>query len=81
MTFMKVCVLINTSNQIFLPVFFNCKGQGRLDGVFCDYTAEDKMTYLKKCQENNVCNIEMESLCFASFFNHANMKGIHLKNQ
>ena len=51
------------------------EGQGRLDGIFCDYTEEDKMEYLIKCQQNNILNIEMESLCFAGFVNHANLNG------
>ncbi len=55
-------------NGIFLE-------QGRLNGLFCDYTEEDKFQYLLKCKENNVVNIEMESLCFASFLNRANLKG------
>lgn len=51
------------------------EGQGRLDGAFCDYTAEEKMEFLRKCKDNGVKNIEMESLCFTGLLNHANIRG------
>ena len=51
------------------------QGQARLDGAFCDYTKEDKFEFLEKAHKAGVCNIEMESLCFASMCHHANIKG------
>lgn len=51
------------------------EGQGRVDGAFCDYTVEDKFKFLKKCHENNVKNIEMESSCFIGMLNHAKIRG------
>lgn len=50
------------------------EGQGRVDGAFCEYSLEDKMNFIKKCKENGVTNIEMESLCFTGLLNHANIK-------
>ena len=50
-------------------------GQARLDGAFCDYQAEDKMTFLKKVHSSGVANIEMESLCFASYCHRAGIRG------
>lgn len=54
------------------------EGQGRLDGAFCEYTAQSKMEYLKKCEENGIKNIEMESLCFSGLLNHAKIRGFCL---
>ncbi|GFS08961.1 uridine phosphorylase [Elysia marginata] len=51
------------------------EGQARLDGAFCDYQEKDKMTFLKKVHESGVCNIEMESLCFASYCHRAGIRG------
>ncbi|KAK2180534.1 hypothetical protein NP493_439g03023 [Ridgeia piscesae] len=51
------------------------EGQARLDGAFCDYTEKDKINFLKRANEEGVCNIEMESLCFAAMCHHANIKG------
>ncbi len=48
--------------------------QGRVDGVFCDYTNEDKLEFLHRCKENGVCNMEMESLCFAAILSHAKIR-------
>lgn len=50
-------------------------GQGRLDGAFCEYKEEDKLEFLKRIQEENVVNMEMESLCFAALCNHAGIRG------
>lgn len=50
------------------------EGQGRVDGAFCEYSMEDKMDFLKKCHQEGVRNIEMESLCFTGLLNHANIK-------
>lgn len=41
-------------------------GQARLDGAFCEFNEQEKMTYLKDIKKAGVCNIEMESLCFAA---------------
>ncbi len=48
--------------------------QGRVDGVFCDYTNQDKLEFLQRCKEKGVCNMEMESLCFSAILSHANIK-------
>ena len=50
------------------------EGQGRIDGAFCEYSLEDKMEFLKKCHENGIRNIEMESLCFTGLLHHAKIK-------
>lgn len=50
------------------------EGQARLDGAFCDYTAEDKLAFLKRAHERGVRNIEMESLCFAAMTHRAGVK-------
>ncbi|XP_046847046.1 uridine phosphorylase 1-like isoform X2 [Xenia sp. Carnegie-2017] len=42
------------------------EGQARLDGAFCEFNEQEKMTYLKDIKKAGVCNIEMESLCFAA---------------
>ncbi|KAI1721713.1 phosphorylase superfamily domain-containing protein [Ditylenchus destructor] len=47
------------------------EGQMRLDGLFCDYAAEDKLDFFKKLYRIGVKNIEMESTGFASYTNHA----------
>ncbi|RUS74016.1 hypothetical protein EGW08_018215 [Elysia chlorotica] len=51
------------------------EGQARLDGAFCDYQAEDKMAFLRKVHSSGVANIEMESLCFASYCHRAGVRG------
>lgn len=50
-------------------------GQGRLDGAFCDYTVEDKLSFLKDIHSKGIKNIEMESLAFAAMCHHARIKG------
>ena len=50
-------------------------GQGRLDGAFCEYSADDKMTFLRDSYSRGVRNIEMESVCFAAFCTRANVRG------
>ncbi|PAV62214.1 hypothetical protein WR25_00793 [Diploscapter pachys] len=50
------------------------EGQMRLDGYFCEYTAEDKFAFLKLIHEKGVRNIEMESTCFASMTYRAGVK-------
>ncbi|XP_054711527.1 uridine phosphorylase 1-like [Uloborus diversus] len=51
------------------------EGQGRLDGAFCDYTADEKMEFLNMVHSKGVKNIEMESLAFAAMCHHAGIKG------
>ena len=53
-------------------------GQARLDGAFCDYNEDDKFEFLKSAHQQGICNIEMESLCFAAMCHHAKIKGIFL---
>lgn len=50
------------------------EGQARLDGAFCDFTAEDKMNFLKHVHNHGILNIEMESLCFAAMAHRAAVK-------
>lgn len=60
------------------PRLFHCcnifKGQGRLDGAFCDFTETDKMNYLTKLHDFGVVNIEMESTIFAALTHHAGIR-------
>ncbi|XP_016998772.2 uridine phosphorylase 1 [Drosophila takahashii] len=51
------------------------EGQSRLDGAFCEYTPENKKTYLEHLQSQEVKNIEMESLAFAALTSRANISG------
>jgi len=46
-----------------------------LDGAFCEYTLENKQTYLEHLQSQQVKNIEMESLAFAALTSRANIRG------
>lgn len=50
------------------------EGQGRLDGAFCNYTEADKMSYLQRCDDAGVKNIEMEATCFAGMTHRAGVK-------
>ena len=50
-------------------------GQGRLDGAFCEYSAADKMSFLRAAYNRGARNIEMESICFAAFCQRANVRG------
>uniref|UniRef100_A0A6P4F0F6 Uridine phosphorylase n=1 Tax=Drosophila rhopaloa TaxID=1041015 RepID=A0A6P4F0F6_DRORH len=50
------------------------EGQARLDGAFCEYTLEAKKTYLEELQNQQVKNIEMESLAFAALTSRANIR-------
>lgn len=54
----------------------NClfSGQGRLDGAFCDYTEKEKLEFLHKVHNNNILNMEMESLAFAALTHHAGIR-------
>ncbi|XP_078271330.1 uridine phosphorylase 1-like isoform X5 [Rhinoraja longicauda] len=51
------------------------EGQARLDGAFCNYTAEDKMNYLHCAIESGIRNIEMESAVFAAMCNRSGLPG------
>ncbi|KAK6182744.1 hypothetical protein SNE40_010358 [Patella caerulea] len=50
------------------------EGQGRIDGALCDYTDDDRKTFLKSLQEKGVKNIEMESIGLFSFCHRAGYK-------
>ena len=50
------------------------EGQGRLDGAFCDYTADDKAAYLRQLNAAGVKNIEMESEAFAALTHRAGIR-------
>jgi len=50
------------------------EGQGRLDGAFCEYTAQKKQSFLRRIAEAGVVNMEMESLCFAAMCHHAGLR-------
>ena len=50
---------------------FRATGQARLDGAFCDYEEKHKMSYLQEIHKSGVCNIEMESSCFAAMCRRA----------
>jgi len=54
--------------------FFDCIGQGRLDGAFCDYSEKEKMSYIQHLNRSGVTNIEMESLAFAALTHHAGIR-------
>lgn len=52
------------------------EAQARLDGAFCDYTAECKRKYLSELNsKHGVKNIEMEASLFAAMCHHAGVKG------
>ncbi|KAM7359209.1 uridine phosphorylase 1 [Cochliomyia hominivorax] len=50
------------------------EGQGRLDGASCEYSESDKMTFLQKCYEKGIRNIEMEAPMFASLTKHVGVR-------
>lgn len=50
------------------------EGQGRIDGAFCEYTEQDKQTYLEGLVAQGIRNIEMESVPFAALTHHAGIK-------
>lgn len=62
-----VCKTLGT-NDFYL-------GQGRLDGAFCDYDADERYSFLKTLHGLGVRNIEMESHTFAAFCNRAGVQG------
>ena len=52
------------------------EGQARLDGAFCDYTADCKRAFLSDLHsKHGVTNIEMESSVFSAMCHHAGIKG------
>lgn len=50
------------------------RGQGRLDGPFCDYTEEDKLSFINKLVQMGVKNIEMEATAFAAMTREAGLR-------
>ncbi|GMT29243.1 hypothetical protein PFISCL1PPCAC_20540, partial [Pristionchus fissidentatus] len=50
------------------------EGQMRLDGFFCEYTQQDKMSFLSDLHSRGVRNIEMESTAFAALTGRAGMR-------
>jgi len=50
------------------------EGQGRLDGAFCEYNEEKKLSFLRRIAAEGVINMEMESLCFAAMCHHAGLR-------
>lgn len=61
--------------------FLNCygiliidTGQGRLDGAFCKFSSNDKMSFLRKLSESGVKNMEMESTAFAALTHEAGVR-------
>lgn len=50
------------------------EGQGRLDGAFCDITAEDRMAYMKLLRERGIKNLEMELLAFGAMTHRAGIR-------
>ncbi|CAM9389827.1 unnamed protein product [Choristocarpus tenellus] len=47
--------------------------QGRRDGAFCGFDAEQRHRFLRTCQEKGVVNFEMESLAIAAFATEMNV--------
>ncbi|CAG4966055.1 unnamed protein product [Colias eurytheme] len=50
------------------------RGEARTDGAFCDYTEDDKQTYLQKLLQLGVKNMEMEATAFAHFTSAAGVR-------
>ncbi|XP_068156613.1 uridine phosphorylase 1 isoform X2 [Drosophila tropicalis] len=63
---------IISGNTMSTDCFY--EGQGRIDGAICEYDENAKMSFLKKCHELGICNIEMEATMFASVTYHAGVK-------
>ena len=53
---------------------YTLTGQGRMDGAICEFTEDEKLSYLKRVQEAGVVNIEMECTAVASVCRKAGMK-------
>jgi len=47
------------------------EGQMRLDGLFCEYTQEEKIAFMEELHKRGVKNIEMECTGFASYTHRA----------
>eukprot|EP00300_Choanocystis_sp_HF-7_P029123 c35522_g1_i1.p1 GENE.c35522_g1_i1~~c35522_g1_i1.p1 ORF type:complete len:302 (+),score=65.03 c35522_g1_i1:49-906(+) len=45
---------------------FYC-AQGRMDGIFCDFQPEDRISFLRKCYDMGVRNLEMEGMMLGTF--------------
>ena len=71
---MKVDISILNCQNLYDNKKFPHKGQGRLDGAFCDFSENDKMEYLNKLKDQGIVNIEMESSIFAALTHHAGIK-------
>ena len=52
------------------------EGQGRLDGMICNYDENQKLKFLQRAHEAGVRNIEMESLYFGAFCNHIKVRSV-----
>ncbi|GMT01504.1 hypothetical protein PENTCL1PPCAC_23679, partial [Pristionchus entomophagus] len=50
------------------------EGQMRLDGFFCEYTEQDKLSFLTALHARGVRNIEMESTAFAATTGRAGVR-------
>jgi len=50
------------------------EGQGRLDGAICEYSEEDKLSYLQEVADKGVTNMEMEALVFAALTHMAKIR-------
>ncbi|KAL4713672.1 hypothetical protein ACJJTC_004203 [Scirpophaga incertulas] len=50
------------------------RGQGRLDGPFCNYTEADKMAFLRKLSSLGIRNIEMEANAFGAITKEAGVR-------
>lgn len=48
--------------------------QARLDGYFCDHTAQQRADFLRHCHQVGVRNIEMEAAAFLAFCYRAKIK-------
>ncbi|XP_059056315.1 uridine phosphorylase 1-like [Achroia grisella] len=51
------------------------RGQGRLDGPFCNHTEEQKNAFLRKLSDMGVRNIEMEATAFSALMTEAGIRG------
>ena len=61
--------------RTLLSSLFCVKGQGRIDGAFCDHDDGDKLAWLRSVKEKGVTNIEMESLGFIALCHRARVRG------
>lgn len=60
---------------LIILVTLNFSEQCRLDGAFCSFTKEEKMSFLKKAHDEcGVRNFEMESLVMTASCHRANIK-------